>query len=42
MLIDSHVHLNDEQLFTKIETLIDKANAVGVVGFVVVGYDVES
>lgn len=42
MLIDSHVHLNDEQLFTKIETLIDKANAVGVVGFIVVGYDIES
>jgi len=42
MLIDSHVHLNDEQLFTKIETLIDKANSAGVIGFVVVGYDVES
>jgi len=42
MLIDSHVHLNDEQLFIKIETLIEKANSVGVVGFVVVGYDIES
>ncbi|MGE4571961.1 MAG: TatD family hydrolase [Candidatus Izemoplasmatales bacterium] len=42
MLIDSHVHLNDEQLFTKIESLIDKANAVGVSAFVVVGYDIDS
>lgn len=42
MLIDSHVHLNDEQLFIKIETLIEKAHNVGVIGFVVVGYDVES
>jgi TatD DNase family protein len=42
MLIDSHVHLNDEQLFTKIENLLDKAQAVGVVAYVVVGYDVES
>ena len=42
MLIDSHVHLNDEQLFIKIESLIEKANSVGVVGFVVVGYDIES
>lgn len=42
MLIDSHVHLNDEQLFTKIETLIDKAESVGVKAFMVVGYDIES
>lgn len=42
MLIDSHVHLNDEQLFIKIETLIEKANKVGVTGFIVVGYDIES
>ncbi|HKL47327.1 MAG TPA: TatD family hydrolase [Candidatus Izemoplasmatales bacterium] len=42
MLIDSHVHLNDEQLFTKIETLLDKAQAAGVVAYVVVGYDIES
>lgn len=42
MLIDSHVHLNDEQLFTKIEDLIDKANKVNVIAFMVVGYDIES
>ena len=42
MLIDSHVHLNDEQLFTKIETLIEKANSVGVTSFIVVGYDLDS
>ncbi|MDA3932287.1 MAG: TatD family hydrolase [Tenericutes bacterium] len=42
MLIDSHVHLNDEQLFTKIETLIEKAEGVGVVAYIVVGYDIES
>lgn len=42
MLIDSHVHLNDEQLFIKIETLIEKANKAGVVGFIVVGYDIDS
>ncbi|MFP4478551.1 MAG: TatD family hydrolase [Candidatus Izemoplasmatales bacterium] len=42
MLIDSHVHLNDEQLFTKIENLIEKAESVGVVAYMVVGYDIES
>ncbi|MFW5888807.1 MAG: TatD family hydrolase [Bacillota bacterium] len=42
MLIDSHVHLNDEQLFSKIEDLIDKAKKVDVVAFLVVGYDIES
>ncbi|QWB99810.1 TatD family hydrolase [Mycoplasmatota bacterium] len=42
MLIDSHVHLNDEQLFTKIETLIEKAEKAGVVAYIVVGYDIES
>ena len=42
MLIDSHVHLNDEQLFTKVETLIYKAQDVGVEAFIVVGYDIES
>ncbi|MCF7924024.1 MAG: TatD family hydrolase [Candidatus Izimaplasma sp.] len=42
MLIDSHVHLNDEQLFTKIESLIEKAQKVDVVAFIVVGYDIDS
>ncbi|MFO7968748.1 MAG: TatD family hydrolase [Candidatus Izemoplasmatales bacterium] len=42
MLIDSHVHLNDEQLFTKIEDLIEKAKKVDVVAFLVVGYDIDS
>jgi TatD DNase family protein len=42
MIIDSHVHLNDEDLFPRIEEIIEKAKANGVEAFMCVGYDRES
>lgn len=42
MLIDSHVHLNDEELFPRIEEIIEKAKANGVKAFICIGYDRES
>jgi TatD DNase family protein len=42
MIIDSHVHLNDEELFPKIEEIIDRAKAANVKAFICVGYDKES
>lgn len=42
MIIDSHIHLNDEELFPKIEDIIDRAKENGVKAFICVGYDRES
>ncbi|MDY0139751.1 MAG: TatD family hydrolase, partial [Candidatus Izemoplasmatales bacterium] len=42
MIIDSHVHLNDEELFPRIEEIIEKAKANNVKAFICVGYDRES
>ena len=42
MIIDSHVHLNDEELFPRIEEIIEKAKANGIEAFMCVGYDRES
>lgn len=42
MIIDSHVHLNDEELFPRIEEIIERAKENGVVKFICVGYDKES
>ncbi len=42
MIIDSHIHLNDEELFPRIEDIIDRAKENGVKAFICVGYDRES
>ncbi|MFA7075599.1 MAG: TatD family hydrolase [Candidatus Izemoplasmatales bacterium] len=42
MIIDSHVHLNDQELFPRVEDVIEKAKASGVKAFICVGYDRES
>ncbi|MGD9964060.1 MAG: TatD family hydrolase, partial [Candidatus Izemoplasmatales bacterium] len=42
MIIDSHVHLNDEELFPRVEEIIERAKENGVVKFICVGYDKES
>ena len=39
MLFDSHCHLNDENLYPRIEEVISSANKTGVKKFLVVGYD---
>lgn len=40
--IDTHVHLNDEKLFCKIDEVIKEANEKDVHKFFVVGWDLES
>ena len=42
MIIDSHVHLNDEELFPRIEEIIERAKSNGVKAFICIGYDRES
>lgn len=42
MFIDTHVHLNNKDLYAKIDEVIIEANNVGVNKFFVVGYDYES
>lgn len=42
MIIDSHVHLNDQELFPKIEEIIERAKDNGVTAFICVGYNKES
>jgi len=42
MIIDSHIHLNDEDLFPRVEEVIIKAKEEGVKAFICVGYDRES
>ena len=39
MMFDSHCHLNDENLYPRIEEVIRDANKTGVKKFLVVGYD---
>ncbi len=39
MMFDSHCHLNDENLYPRIEEVIEAANKTGVNKFLVVGYD---
>jgi TatD DNase family protein len=42
MIIDSHVHLNDEELFPRIEEIIERAKDNNVKAFICIGYDRES
>jgi TatD DNase family protein len=42
MIIDSHIHLNDEELFPRIEEIIDRAKENGVKAFICIGYNRES
>ena len=42
MLIDTHVHLNNKDLYQKIDEVINDANKEGVNKFFVVGYDLET
>ena len=39
MMFDSHCHLNDENLYPRIDEVIDSANKTGVKKYLVVGYD---
>ena len=42
MLIDTHVHLNNKDLYQKIEEVINDAKKAKVLKFFVVGYDLET
>ena len=42
MLIDTHVHLNNKDLYPKIDEVMLEAKRVGVKKFFVVGYDLET
>lgn len=42
MLFDSHCHLNDENIYPRIEEVIEAANKTGVKKFLVIGYDKKS
>ena len=42
MLFDSHCHLNDENLYPRIDEVISNAQKTGVKKFLVVGYDKDS
>ena len=42
MLIDTHVHLNNRDLYEKIDLVINEAKNVGVEKFFIVGYDLET
>jgi len=42
MIFDTHCHLNDEQLYSRLEEVIANAQSVGVNKFLVVGWDKES
>ena len=39
MMFDSHCHLNDENLYPRIDEIIETANKTGVKKFLVVGYN---
>lgn len=41
-IFDSHCHLNDEKLYTKVDEVIQNSFAMGVDKMVVVGYDLKS
>lgn len=42
MFIDTHVHLNNKDLYKKIDEVISEAEKVGVQKFFVVGYDLDT
>ena len=42
MIFDTHCHLNDEQLYTRIDEVIKSANEAGVDRFCVVGWNKDS
>ena len=42
MIFDTHCHLNDEQLYPRIDEIISEAEKVGVNKFLVVGWDYNS
>ena len=42
MIFDTHCHLNDEPLYSRIDEVIESAHKVGVNKFLVVGWDKES
>lgn len=42
MIFDTHCHLNDEPLYSRIDEVIESAHKVGVDKFLVVGWDKES
>ena len=42
MIFDTHCHLNDETLYSRIDEVIESAKKVGVGKFLVVGWDKES
>ncbi len=39
MLIDSHVHLNDDKLYADLDKVISASHDAGIGGFVCIGYD---
>ena len=39
MLFDTHCHLNSEELYPRIDEIIEDAKKTGVQKFLVVGYD---
>ncbi|MEN6461843.1 MAG: TatD family hydrolase, partial [Syntrophomonas sp.] len=42
MLIDTHAHLQDEELINDVDDILQRAREVGVDSIVCVGYDYES
>ena len=42
MLVDTHVHLNNKDLYNKIDEVLSDAKNAGVLKFYVVGYDLET
>ena len=38
-MLDTHTHLTDEPLISKLPEVLEKARTSGVAGFVVPGYD---
>ena len=42
MLIDTHVHLNDERLYQDLKLHIQEANEVNVTKMICIGYDIKS
>lgn len=42
MIFDTHCHLNDPQLIDRVEEVIESAKKVGVIRFLVVGWDKDS
>ena len=42
MIFDTHIHLNDEKIYEKLDFYLAEAEEVGVKSFLCVGYDLES